>query len=98
MSESEDDYTAIRCTNGAKSEADEAREPGETWNEYVRRCAENPPEVINVVRVDEIRDELASLSIDADDVDLEGSDLTADDVAAAAERGVEKALQNASMA
>lgn len=91
------EYDAIRVSEDAKDEAAAAKGADETWNEYVRRCAENPPRPIEVVAIDDLDGMLGDLSIDLDDVESD-SDLSADDVAAAAERGVERALQNAGMA
>ena len=39
------DYTAIRVTEAVKDQAQDAKQEGETWDEYVLRCTEHPPEV-----------------------------------------------------
>jgi len=39
------DYTSIRVTQTAKDAAAESKRDGETWNEYLQRCTDNPPEV-----------------------------------------------------
>jgi len=47
------DYTAIRVTEGVKEAAQEAKQDGETWDEYVLRCTEHPPEVREFVDSEE---------------------------------------------
>ena len=39
------DYTAIRVSTDAKEAAESAKRDGETWDDYIRRCTENPPEI-----------------------------------------------------
>jgi hypothetical protein len=39
------DYTAIRVSKEAREAAENAKRDGETWDEYIQRCTENPPEV-----------------------------------------------------
>lgn len=39
------EYTAIRVSTDAKQAAEQAKQEGETWDEYVLRCTENPPEI-----------------------------------------------------
>lgn len=46
------DYTAIRVSTDAKKEAAEVKRDGETWDDYIRRCTENPPEVREFVDAD----------------------------------------------
>ena len=55
------DYTAIRVTEAVKEQAQEAKQDGETWDEYVLRCTEHPPEVREFVEADADTD-LDSLS------------------------------------
>jgi len=44
------EYKTLRVPKDAYEEAQEARqEHGDTWGEYLRRCAENPPDEITVV-------------------------------------------------
>lgn len=38
------DYTSIRVTEAAKDEAEDSKRDDETWNDYLRRCTDNPPE------------------------------------------------------
>ena len=58
---SQKDYTAIRVTEGAKAVAEESKRDGETWNEFIRRCSENPPEIKRFVEADASNtDELVS--------------------------------------
>lgn len=85
------EYTAIRCTPDAKELAEESKRDDETWDEFIQRCTENPPKTVNVVPIDDLED-----ALDAIDVDADGG-ASPDDVAAAAERGVERALKNAAM-
>ena len=39
------DYTAIRVSTDAKEAAEEVKKDGETWDEYIQRCSNNPPEI-----------------------------------------------------
>ena len=48
------EYTTIRVSKDAKAEAQEAKRDGETWNEYLQRCTETPPNVQEFVPVDEV--------------------------------------------
>ena len=48
------DYTTIRVSKDAKAEAQEAKRDGETWNEYLQRCTETPPNVQEFVPVEEV--------------------------------------------
>jgi len=49
------EYTSIRVTQSAKDAAAESKRDGETWNDYLQRCTDNPPEVrefVDAERVD----------------------------------------------
>ena len=46
------EYTAIRVSKEAREAAEASKKDGETWDEYVRRCTENPPEVKEYVESD----------------------------------------------
>ena len=59
------DYTAIRISKEAKEAAENAKRDGETWDEYVRRCTENPPEVKEYVESGSVSD---SSGVDIDRV------------------------------
>ena len=48
------EYTSIRVTQEAKEAAQESKRDGETWNEYLQRCTDNPPEVREYVSAKEI--------------------------------------------
>jgi len=48
------DYTTIRVSKDAKAEAQEAKRDGETWNEYLQRCTDTPPNVQEFVPVEEV--------------------------------------------
>ena len=39
------EYTSIRVTKAAKEAAQESKAESETWNEFLQRCTENPPEI-----------------------------------------------------
>ena len=39
------EYTSIRVTKAAKEAAQESKADSETWNEYLQRCTDNPPEL-----------------------------------------------------
>jgi len=43
------DYTTIRVTKDAIDKAREAKHDDETWNEYIQRCTEQPPEIVEYV-------------------------------------------------
>lgn len=43
------DYTTIRVTKAAKADADASKRDDETWNDYLQRCTDTPPECIEVV-------------------------------------------------
>jgi len=59
------EYTSIRVTQAAKDAAAESKRDGETWNEYLQRCTDNPPEVREYVDTD---------AVDTGDVTLEASE------------------------
>lgn len=46
------DYTTIRVTQDAKDAAEESKREGETWNDYLQRCTDNPPEIVEYVEAD----------------------------------------------
>ena len=48
------EYTSIRVTVDAKENAEASKREGETWNEYLQRCTDNPPEVREYVDADAI--------------------------------------------
>ena len=48
------DYTTIRVSKAAKESAQEAKRDGETWNEYLQRCTDTPPNVQEFVPVEEV--------------------------------------------
>jgi hypothetical protein len=50
------EYTGLRVSKAAKQDAEQAKKENETWDDYIRRCAENPPEVKEFV---ELKDELS---------------------------------------
>ena len=38
------EYTSIRVSQSAKESAAEAKQETETWDDYIQRCSNNPPE------------------------------------------------------
>ena len=48
------EYTSIRVTQEAKDAAEASKRDGETWNEYLQRCTDNPPEVREYVDADAV--------------------------------------------
>ena len=48
------EYTTIRVSKEAKEAAQEAKRDGETWNEYLQRCTDTPPNVQEFVPVEEV--------------------------------------------
>ena len=52
------EYTSIRVTQEAKEAAQESKADSETWNEYLQRCTDNPPEVREYVELGDLRDRL----------------------------------------
>ncbi len=39
------EYTSLRVSQAAKDAAQEAKQEGETWDDYIQRCSNNPPEI-----------------------------------------------------
>ena len=52
------EYTSIRVTVDAKDAAEASKRDGETWNEYLQRCTDNPPEVREYVELGDLQDRL----------------------------------------
>ena len=52
------EYTSIRVTKAAKEAAQESKADGETWNEYLQRCTDNPPELKEFVEAGDLSDRL----------------------------------------
>lgn len=85
------DYTTVRIPiDDAEQAREEKDKTGETWGEYLRRCAANPPEERQYVAVDELEARLERLVDDvptadrgpAPDVDVDvDADAVADAVA-----------------
>jgi len=55
------EYKAIRVSKDVKDKAADAKRDGETWDEYVLRCTENPPEVREYAEVGRVADEMELL-------------------------------------
>lgn len=73
------DYTAIRVSKEPRAAAEESKKDGETWDEYIQRCAENPPEIREFVEsggvntdeiVEELKSELSMANEPTVDVDI----------------------------
>ena len=58
------EYTSIRVTQEAKDAAQESKADSETWNEYLQRCTDNPPEVREYVDADAVGSS-GSVTLDA---------------------------------
>ena len=58
------EYTSIRVTQEAKEAAQESKADSETWNEYLQRCTDNPPELKEFVDAE---------SLDAGTAELEAT-------------------------
>jgi len=43
------DKTTIAVSKDAKEKAREAKHESETWNEYLQRCTDEPPEIVELV-------------------------------------------------
>ena len=52
------EYTSIRVTQEAKEAAQESKADSETWNEYLQRCTDNPPEIKEFVEAADLSDRL----------------------------------------
>ena len=52
------EYTSIRVTKAAKEAAQESKADSETWNEYLQRCTDNPPELKEFVEAGNLTDRL----------------------------------------
>ena len=50
------DYTTIRVSKEAKESAQEAKKDGETWNDYIQRCTDTPPNVTEFVSLEDVVD------------------------------------------
>lgn len=48
------EHTTIRVSKDAKAKADEAKKDNETWNEFIQRLSEEPPEIIEFAESPEI--------------------------------------------
>ena len=59
------EYTSIRVTVDAKEAAETSKRDGETWNDYLQRCTDNPPEV---------REYVDAEAIDTGDVTLDATE------------------------
>ena len=78
------DYTTIRVSKDAKEAAQEAKRDGETWNEYLQRCTDTPPNVQEFVPIEEVVGrEVPSESVRSGPVELEATEYRkiADEVA-----------------
>jgi hypothetical protein len=58
------EYTTLRVTEAAKEAAEQSKRDDETWNDYIRRCTENPPPVREFVAFEDVA---ADLDVATDD-------------------------------
>ena len=72
-------YTSIRVTQEAKEAAEASKRDGETWNEYLQRCTDNPPEVREYVDADAIATGDVTLDAITDAVAARNMTLEADE-------------------
>jgi len=71
------DYTTIRVSKDAKEAAQESKHTTETWNEYIQRCTDNPPEIEGDgcnVDTAKLAQKLAELSGGSGPVELEATE------------------------
>ncbi|UBF23443.1 putative antitoxin VapB3 [Halorubrum tailed virus 28] len=59
------EYTSIRVTVDAKENAEKSKRDGETWNDYLQRCTENPPEVREYVDADTAAGDSGPVTLEA---------------------------------
>ena len=52
------EYTSIRVTQEAKDAAESSKRESETWNEFLQRCTDNPPEIREFVNAAEVAQQL----------------------------------------
>jgi len=79
------DYKTMRVPEAAHEAASNAKREDETWGEYLRRCAENPPETNKLVEASDVLDGGAS---------TDGDSLTYEDVESACETAVQAAIRD----
>jgi len=84
------DYTAIRVSTDAKEAAESAKRDGETWDDYIRRCTENPPEVREFVESGSVPDS-SGVDIEGALAELNGG-VSYDDVKAACQAAIRDEL------
>ena len=73
------EYTSIRVTVDAKEAAETSKRDGETWNDYLQRCTDNPPEVREFVDADAIATGDVDVDAIADAVAARNMTLDADE-------------------
>lgn len=66
------EYTTIRVSKEAHRAANEAKKDDETWDDYVERCSDNPPELIREVDLEEMKNELSMANEPGVDIDVGG--------------------------
>lgn len=75
------DYTTLRVTAEAKAAAEASKREEETWNDYIRRCTDNPPEPREFVGVEDVQHLINELAATADGEGRVDSDGLAREVA-----------------
>jgi hypothetical protein len=95
MSESEaKEYTSLRVEKGVVAEARDAKHEGETWSEFIRRCSDTRPEIVEYVKAGEI--DVGTASVDVEELAAALSKKMGSDLELAAHRGASDALEEAS--
>lgn len=61
------EYTTIRVRQDAKDKAEQHKQSDESWSDYLLRCTDNPPEVIEYVDKDVV-DSATGATTDADKI------------------------------
>jgi len=99
MSESEaKEYTSLRVEKGVVAEARDAKHEGETWSEFIRRCSDTRPEIVEYVKAGEIEELLREI-VGGESVEIDGEELAkkvGSDAEMGAFRGARDAVEEAS--
>jgi len=95
MSNSEaKEYTSLRVEKGVVAEARDAKHEDETWSEFIRRCSDTRPEIVEYVKAGEI--DVGTASVDVEELAAALSKKMGSDLELAAHRGASDALEEAS--
>jgi hypothetical protein len=55
------EYTSLRVPEDAKAKAADSKQDGETWADFIQRCADEGPRQVEVVARDDIDQRLARI-------------------------------------